>query len=374
MLPLWSLLLAIGVEDVPNPRQQNRWVSDTAQIIPAESEARLDALLERIHQQTQAEIAVVTVEVVSGTPKQFATALFNHWGIGSAERNDGVLFLMVMGERRLEVEVGYGLEDSLPDGWLGGMQTSSMVPRFKQRDFAGGLEVGVIEVGRRLGASELPDPSTVPVVPVASAPASNSVAPGTIRHVPRPPAKPGTPWPIYVFYGLLAAGGLGLLGGCVRVARVIHNKRCQPCKTWRTVLPEDEDDTHLSGGQQTEEELGSIDYDVFVCGSCSSVSVMAKHRWFSGHSRCRSCRFRTATTSSRTIQAATTHSSGMAEVTATCHHCNHEHTSLRTIPAKGTSSSGGSSFGGGGGSSFGGGGGSSFGGGRSGGGGAGSSW
>jgi uncharacterized protein len=373
MLPLWSLLLAIGVEDVPNPRLKNRWVSDTARVIPADSEARLESLLEQIHRATQAEIAVVTVDDVSGTPKQFATALFNHWGVGSAERNDGVLFLMVMDERRLEVEVGYGLEDTLPDGWLGSMQTRSMVPRFKQRDFAGGLEVGVLEVGRRLGASELPDPSTVPVssVPEANAPLTNTA--GTIRYVPGDPAKPGSPWPIYVFYGLLGVGGLGLFGAGIRGARVIHNKRCQPCKTWRTVLPEDEDDAHLSAGQQREEELCSVDYDVFVCSSCSSVSVMAKRRWFSGHSRCRSCGFRTATTSSRTIHAATTHSSGMAEVTESCHHCNHEHTSLRTIPAKGSSSSGGSSFGGGGGSSFGGGG-SSFGGGRSGGGGAGSSW
>src|SRR5690606_25800248 len=129
---LWSLILAIGVEEVPNPRQQNSWISDTAGIISPESESRLNALLEQINREREAEIAVVTVDDVDGTPKQFATKLFNHWGIGSAERDDGVLFLLVMNERRLEVEVGYGLEATLPDGWLGSMQTSSMVPRFKQ--------------------------------------------------------------------------------------------------------------------------------------------------------------------------------------------------------------------------------------------------
>lgn len=376
MLPLWSLILAIGVEDVPNPRERNSWVSDTANVIPADSEARLDALLETIHQQTRAEVALVTVEAVPGTPKQFATALFNHWGVGSAERNDGVLFVMVMGSRRLEVEVGYGLEDTVPDGWLGSMQTEWMVPRFKRADFAGGLEVGVIMVGQRLGASELPSAASVPFAdgpqpqPVASSPSPTR----TTQQHQRPPKRekqPSTPWPLYALY---AAGGLGLLGGGIRGVRVIHHKRCTTCKLWRTVLPEDVDDEHLDAGQQKEEELGSIDYDVFVCHACSSVSVMAKYKWFSGYSRCRSCSYRAMTTSSTTLQSATTESEGLAEITETCHHCDHHNVYTRVIPRKpkpSTNSSGGGFSSGGGGFS---GGGSSFGGGRSGGGGAGSSW
>jgi uncharacterized protein len=354
MLPMWSLVLAIGVEDVPNPRARNKWISDEAQIIPAESEARLEAHLEHIHRQTRAEIAIVTVADVSGTPKQFATALFNHWGVGSKERDDGVLFVMVMDERRLEVEVGYGLEDTLPDGWLGSMQTSSMVPRFKQSDFAGGLEIGVIEVGKRLGASGLPSVTKVPVSNVTYTPPSD-------------PTEPGRPWPLY---GVFFVGGLGLVGGGVRGARVVHHKRCKQCKVWRTVLSEEADDAHLDDGQRREEELRSIDYDVYVCGKCSSVSVMPKRAWFSGYGRCSSCSYRTMKTYSSTIQAATTYSEGQAEVTEDCDHCNHHSVSYRTIPRiqeSTSSSSGGSSFGG---SS----GGSSFGGGSSGGGGAGSSW
>jgi uncharacterized protein len=360
LLPAWALLLAIGVEDVPNPRQQNSWVSDTAGIISPEREAQLNALLGQINRQTNAEVAVVTVDDVDGTPKQFATKLFNHWGIGSAERNDGVLFLMVMNERRLEVEVGYGLEDELPDGWLGSMQTSSMVPRFKQSDFAGGLEVGVIEVGKRLGTSGLPSVSNVPADVEY---AEYTEYAGSPLHEETGPDEP------WLLYGLFFGGGLGLLGGGIRGARVLHHKRCKQCKLWRTVLPEDDDDAHLDAGQQREEELRSIDYDVYVCGQCSSVSVMGKRAWFSGYSRCSSCSYRTLTTNSRTIRSATTYSEGEAEVTEDCHHCNYHNVSYRTIPRiqESTSSSGGSSYGGGGG-------GSSFGGGSSGGGGAGSSW
>src|SRR5690606_12839798 len=226
---------------------------------------------------------------VSGTPKQFATALFNHWGVGSAERNDGVLFLLVMSSRRLEVEVGYGLEDRLPDGWLGSMQTSSMVPHFKQGDFAGGIEVGVILVGQRLGARELPNIDDIPVASV-ELPAASTRSPDRPSSSSRSPA--GDPW---LLYGLLLTGGLGFLGGGIRGARILHHKRCTACKLWRSVLPEDVEDEHLDAGQEREEELRSVDYDVYVCHSCSSVSVMAKRRWLSGYSRCSSCGYRTMT-------------------------------------------------------------------------------
>lgn len=355
MLPVWSLLLAIGVEDVPNPRQQNSWISDTAGIIPAESEARLNGLLGRINQQTNAEVAIVTVDDVDGTPKQFATALFNHWGVGSAERNDGVLFVMVMNERRLEVEVGYGLESTLPDGWLGTMQTNSMVPRFKQSDFAGGLEIGVIEVGNRLGATNLPSVSSVPAAIVQHNYAASVSSPQDQENEPLQ----------WLLYGLGITGGLGMLGGGIRGGRALHHKRCRQCKVWRTVLDEVADDAHLDAGQRREEQLRSVDYDVYVCPQCSSVSTMAKYAWFSGYSRCPSCRYRTMTTSSRTIRSATTYSDGEAEVTEDCHHCSHHSVSYRTIPRiQESSSSGGGGYDGG----------SSFGGGSSGGGGAGSSW
>jgi uncharacterized protein len=349
----WSSIGAIGVEDVPNPRTQNRWVSDTADLLAPEDEARLDELLARINHETQAEVALVTVHEVSGTPKQFATALFNHWGVGSAARNDGVLFLMVMDERRLEVEVGYGLEATLPDGWLGTMQANSMVPRFKQGDFGGGLEVGIIEVGRRLGASSLPDPGSIP--------ARASSYAGTPGGTPERELE----WPFYALFGV---GGLGLFGGLVRGGRVVHHKRCRQCKRWRRLLCEVEDDAHLEPGQVREEEIGSVDYDVYVCCQCSSVSIMRKRAWFSGYSRCGSCRYRTLNVTTETITAATTYSDGQARVTEDCQHCNHHSVRYRRIPRIEESSSD-SSYGGGGG-----GGGSSFGGGSSGGGGAGSSW
>lgn len=379
MAPLWVLVFAIGVDAVDNPRPRGGWVSDQAEVLAADAEARMEALLARIHVDTGAEVAVVTVDAVDSSPKEFATALFNRWGVGSRERDDGVLFVMVMGERRLEVEVGYGLEDRLPDGWLGTMQAAEMVPRFKQGDFAGGLEVGVAQVGARLGASGMPAAAEVPGVAALVDAPSHDFEAERLRWVEQglehedASRRRGSPLPDWLLFGIYGAGCLGIGGGLVRGGRILHHKRCRPCKAWRKVLDEVADDAHLNEGQRTEEELGSVDYDVFVCGGCSSVSVMGKRAWFSGYQRCGACTYRTLNVESVTEVAATTSSEGLARITENCMHCRHHCVYTRTIPRIQTqSSSGGSSFGGGG-SSFGGGGGS-FGGGSSGGGGAGSSW
>ena len=136
--------VAIEVESVPNPRAQNVWVVDLADMIDPVVEQKLNQLIETAHQELTIEIAVVTVDTItaSPSPKDFATDLFNHWGIGHAKANNGLLILMVKDARRLEMETGYGMEAVLPDGWLKRMQEAEMIPRFKAGNFGEGLFVG----------------------------------------------------------------------------------------------------------------------------------------------------------------------------------------------------------------------------------------
>lgn len=364
---LTFVLTLTSVTDVPNPRPQDSWVSDMADVLPADAEARIDSLLDALHADTDVEFAVVTVNEIDGMAKPFATALFNHWGIGDAQTNRGGLLLLVMGQRRLEVEVGYGLEDDLPDGWLGTMQSRAMVPRFKSGDFAGGVEVGLLEIDARLRgevfyAHDLPS-ALVGTTPSAPAPRSQSS-----RSYEE--AQSDDSWFWLLMIGLLSILPLWLLWRWTRIRR---HRRCRECKINRDKLSEQADDEHLVDGQITEERIRSVDYHVYVCRKCSSSSTLANRAWFSGYSSCRQCHFRTMSTSSTTISAATYHSSGTGRKTENCSHCDHHSTYTFTIPMRvkstSSSSSSGSSFGGGGG-----GGGSSFGGGSSGGGGAGSSW
>src|SRR5688572_25122861 len=121
---LAALLVAaqlVSVSDLVNPRPDG-WVVDHADILEADEEARLDAIADELYQLRGIELAVVTVGDVSGKPKDFATRLFNTWKIGQASTNNGILVLLVIGKRRLEVEVGTGMEAALTSAWLAYMQ------------------------------------------------------------------------------------------------------------------------------------------------------------------------------------------------------------------------------------------------------------
>ncbi len=184
---------SLSVDEVPNPRHTNSWTSDQANMLSAAAEDRIDARIDELEDKTGVEIAVVTVgSVDAATPRDFGTRLFNHWGIGKAGEDNGLLVLMVEDERRLEMETGYGLEPELPDAWLKRMQESTMVPHFRAGNFDRGLEAGVEAVVERLApglaapaASDDPfqaeptlpdldfDPPTVPTPEPSSPPASS---------------------------------------------------------------------------------------------------------------------------------------------------------------------------------------------------------
>ncbi|MEZ4234678.1 MAG: TPM domain-containing protein [Myxococcota bacterium] len=342
---------------VENPRDHGGWVTDQVGAISADDVAAMDARIDALHRDLGVEVAVVLVDDVdAASPKAFATALFNAWEIGDAEANNGLLVLMVMGQRRLEMETGYGLEGVLPDGWLGSMQAARMVPAFRDGDIGRGLREGLGAVDERL--REHPDD-----------------------------ARLGTAGPIAIgakrartMSAVGAVGGVGVTGGFVALFVVAvrrswrQARTCEKCGLFMPLLDEAAEDAHLDDGQQAEERLGSVDWQVHQCTACGEVRLFPHQAWFSGYSSCPKCSYRTLKATTVTEVAATQYSGGRVRVTEDCRHCDFHRTSTRATPrlpppsSTSSSSSGSSSFGGGGG------GGGSFGGGHSGGGGAGSSW
>ena len=135
-----------------------------------------------------------------------------------------------------------------------------------------------------------------------------------------------------------------------------------------------QDDQFLTEGQVTEEEIGSVDYDVWVTEDHDDTLILRYAARFSKYTKCPECRYITYFLSrTRIVRHATYSSTGKKEVIHQCKHCNYRKVSYKTIPRKTRSSS--SSIGGGFRGGFSGGGGSSsWGGGSSGGGGAGVSW
>jgi uncharacterized protein len=381
------VLVGVGsVADVPSPRPDG-WVTDQAGVLAEADEARLNQLAGAINAERGIELAIVAIDDSPGSAKQFATDLFDHWKIGSASSNNGVLVLLVMGKRRIEVETGIGIEAALPAAWLSDMQARDMVPRFKRKDFAGGLVAGVESIVAHLraapgesptgsgGAGEYRDDGKI-VDPPPSKSTDLVPYPDQQVGVVQPRAMDDDGFPL-VPVAAGGAGAAGLVGGGFLIARSRRKRRtCETCQPPRRMLPLDEiaDDQHLSDGQKTEERIGSVDYEVVVCPGCQASRVIRHGKWFRGYSRCPACSFKTESETSTTLVHATYDHGGQVQVTETCAHCNRHntyirHTARRTRPSS-SSSGGRSSFSSGGGGSRS----SGFGGGSSRGGGAGSSW
>lgn len=160
-----SVSLGVTVEQVPNPRQTNGgWVTDMADILSPNAEAELNQTIANLEAKNGSEIAVVTVPETapSATTKQFATTLFNRWGIGKADKNNGVLVLISQSDRRVEIETGYGLQAILPNAKVSDIIQQEMTPKFKQGDYNGGTIAGTKSLVLALETSNQLDDDDMP--------------------------------------------------------------------------------------------------------------------------------------------------------------------------------------------------------------------
>lgn len=153
---------ALAVDDVPNPRAHRSWVSDVAGVLTDAEEGPLDVVISDHERILGDEIAVVTVPAVSGDVKSFATDLFRRWGVGKRGRDNGVLVVLSIAQRRVEIETGYGVEDALPDAFVGDVAGVIMRPRFRVGDYGGGLLQGVRALIGRLNRAPTDEGARAP--------------------------------------------------------------------------------------------------------------------------------------------------------------------------------------------------------------------
>ena len=326
---------------IPNPRVQNgTWVTDMPGALRADTVRRLNDTIGEFERSTGIEVAVVVVRSLDGDSIEDAAAkLFGMWGIGKRDRDNGLLLLWSTGDRRVRVEVGYGLEGVLNDSKVGAILDAYVIPNFKSGEFDAGITAGVHAL---LAAAR----NETVALPLAATESYDADADDSF---------PG-------WLGLLGSVpvGLGSFAGFRRWRRY-RGRRCPQCQTRMLRLNDADDDAKLQDGQVAEERIGSVDYDVWSCPSCSHHFTLRYPKWLSQYGKCPQCSNRTKSSTETVITRATTSSSGSARVVETCAFCSFTNEYTKTLPrvqASSSSSSGRSS------------GGSSFGGGRSGGGGA----
>ena len=147
LLVVWMLAL-LALAGAPAhaayPARPEGAVLDQAGIIPDAEEAALDARLREYNTRTGRAVIVATVSSLDGeTIEMYAVRLFEQWGIGGKESDQGLLLLVAPAERKMRIEVGYGLHQYVTDALSGRIIRNEIAPRFKQGDMAGGINAGV---------------------------------------------------------------------------------------------------------------------------------------------------------------------------------------------------------------------------------------
>jgi len=373
---------ALTIEEVTNPQSTNgTWVTDMADLLSNETEAELNRLITELEQTNGAEIAVVSVPKTTPatSPKAFATELFNYWGIGKAETDNGILFLISEGDRRVEIETGYGINAILPDAQVKNIIDTKVTPQYKHGNYDSGTLDGTealieaISSPGVVGSETLSNQSNWNIFSISS-------TIGTVFAV-------GS---LFWWYKRRNKVFVDPSKALISLDRSnIKDVRCARCR--QPMEKVKIDDNKLTKAQQVARKIGSVSYRGYKCSSCHSLQTYTLLAYTSPSSRyqkCPKCEEFTITCTSETLKKATYERKGRYVEIDRCHCCDYRQENTRYIPrlrrtsnktsSRGSTSStyygGSGGYSGGGSSSGGSSGGGGFGGGSSGGDGAGGSW
>ncbi len=178
LLSVVALLLALSaVFLVPAGRAQQfpkpvGFVNDFADVIDPSWEGRIEALCREIERKTGAEIAVATMPTIGDEDyRDYANRLFEAWKIGKKGKDNGVLIFNAVKERKVWIEIGYGLEPIINDAKAGDIYRHFMRPLLRQGRYGEAFYVGVLKIGQiiaRDAGVTLEQPTNVPTTPATT--------------------------------------------------------------------------------------------------------------------------------------------------------------------------------------------------------------
>ncbi|MFH0799906.1 MAG: TPM domain-containing protein, partial [Pseudomonadota bacterium] len=131
------------------------FVNDFAGVMSAGSKSKVEGLLSSFEKSTGIEVAVATLPSLEGrTVEDVAVDLYKEWGIGKKGKDNGALFLVAPNERKVRIEVGYGLEGVLNDALTGRIIDDYVVPRFRAGEVSDGITAGTVAIVRTIADKE----------------------------------------------------------------------------------------------------------------------------------------------------------------------------------------------------------------------------
>ena len=151
-----TLFLPISVFAFTVPTKPTGFLQDYAKILTAEQVATLESKLEIFEKQTTNEIAVVTITSLDGdTVENVAQEIFTTWGIGKKDKNNGVLLLISLSDRKTRIHTGYGVEGDLTDIGISYIQQDIITPAFREGDYYAGIDGAVDKIIMALGGQNI---------------------------------------------------------------------------------------------------------------------------------------------------------------------------------------------------------------------------
>jgi uncharacterized protein len=360
-------------------------VNDYAGIIKPAERDKIVTLFADLKQRQSIDAVVVTINSIHDydtgdtSIESFATHLFNMWGIGSQENNNAILLLVAIKDRKVRIEVGADYGDKL-NSVMQQVIDEQILPHFRGNAYSEGIYQGAFSLAKLLTASEqesqVPAPQAVqtPAPPETQIPSSET---GFIDNAV-------TWWNKVLFFinllredanARLAAGFVGFIVICCGIAFYLRylcrgiasylryrSRQCPHCHSPLIRLDDQAEDVYLEEGQQQEELLASVDYDVWKCPHCNYHALLRYNRFFSSVKTCPECHYKTVVVTQTVLSPATYTAAGREKIVKDCSHCSYHDKRIVTLPKLTRSSSDGGGYSGGGSSSSGGGGSSSGGG------------
>ena len=357
----------------PSPNPEG-FIRDVPGVLGQEQRRQLNVRITRIQEHIHGDIGVAILSDIGDIPPyEVGTAIYRAWKIGTlapvgnARRDVGVLVLLVPKELapnhrgQCWITTGRGSEGAVIDAAAATICRERVIPAMKARAYAAAVDSAIsgIEHLYLVGLDSLRAAQAVALAYHTAASVSRQGDPASR---PRGPVTwLGTQGATTLL--LLAVLAVLALYGIVRGFARYLRFRPRPCPRGHgnmRLLSEEEDDSEIGEGGRFEEQIKSVNHDVWRCpaAGCSERLVIPRKNWLSGYSDCPNCHRRALTSSTVTLVAATESSTGLEECTTICAFCKTSRTTRHVTPARPSPSSSSSSFGnsssGGSGSSFGG--------------------
>lgn len=160
---------------VPPPPTQDIYLVDDAGMVNSDDRQGILAMGKELDRETKAQVVVVTMNTLEGESiESYANRLFRTWGIGDKKKNNGVLLLIIKDDRKFRIEVGYGLEGSITDGYSGAV-LDSMKADFRKGNYSPAILSAYAKLTKKAYEAESVDlPENVESAVTASGAAATS--------------------------------------------------------------------------------------------------------------------------------------------------------------------------------------------------------